>query len=173
MPHEMEHIRRVYDEVRTDLEAFNPDLKGRFPAFSTVFCHVSASKRWPSWMSAAQDVSNKKFSSIASPREDAQMFRSSDARTVPCECIVELYELLWRWGHRKKSRFFENFGFTVPDTVVIAKGRPYAWYFISASSSLEPSGDKGRKSSKWPGDVMDSCHVDLETRDSSSMSTYL
>lgn len=91
LPHEMEHIRKVYDE----------------------------------------DVSSKKFASIVSPREDAQMFRSGEQRSVPCECIVELYELLWRWGHRKKSRFAENFGFTIPDTVVIAKGRPYAWYFVS------------------------------------------
>eukprot|EP00438_Fugacium_kawagutii_P031217 Skav220812 [mRNA] locus=scaffold150:514502:516970:+ [translate_table: standard] len=64
LPHEMEHIRKVYDE----------------------------------------DVSSKKFASIISPREDAQMFRSGEQRSVPCECIVELYELLWRWGHRKKSR---------------------------------------------------------------------
>ncbi|CAJ1382646.1 unnamed protein product [Effrenium voratum] len=91
LPHEMEHIRRVYDE----------------------------------------DVSSKKFASIISPREDAQMLRSGDQKAVSCECIVELYELLWRWGHRKKSRFVENFGFTIPDTVVIAKGKPYAWYFIS------------------------------------------
>lgn len=91
LPHEMEHIRKVYDE----------------------------------------DVSSKKFASIVSPREDAQMFRSGEQRSVPCECIVELYELLWRWGHRKKNRFAENFGFTIPDTVVIAKGRPYAWYFVS------------------------------------------
>eukprot|EP00913_Durusdinium_trenchii_P004699 g4364.t1 len=73
----------------------------------------------------------QKFASIISPREDAQMFRCGEQRSVPCECIVELYELLWRWGHRKKSRFAENFGFSIPDTVVIAKGRPYAWYFIS------------------------------------------
>lgn len=93
LPHEMEHIRRVYDE----------------------------------------DVGGKKFAAIITPREDAQMFRSTDQHCVPCECIVELYELLWRWGHRRnKSRSFaDNFGFSIPDTVVIAKGKPYAWYFIS------------------------------------------
>jgi hypothetical protein len=71
--------------------------------------------------------------SIATPREDAQMFRNIDKHSIPCECIVELYELLWRWGHRNTSRpsFAQNFGFSIPDTIVFAKGRPYAWYFIS------------------------------------------
>ncbi|CAE7347639.1 unnamed protein product [Symbiodinium natans] len=93
LPHEMEHIRRVYDE----------------------------------------DVGSKKFAAIITPREDAHMFRSTDQHCVPCECIVELYELLWRWGHRrnKNRSFADNFGFSIPDTVVIAKGKPYAWYFIS------------------------------------------
>ena len=27
---------------------------------------------------------------------------------VAFRCIVELYELLWRWGHRKKSRSVEE-----------------------------------------------------------------
>eukprot|EP00931_Biecheleriopsis_adriatica_P072737 TRINITY_DN47151_c0_g1_i1.p1 TRINITY_DN47151_c0_g1~~TRINITY_DN47151_c0_g1_i1.p1 ORF type:complete len:508 (+),score=68.59 TRINITY_DN47151_c0_g1_i1:67-1590(+) len=93
LPHEMEHIRKVYDEV----------------------------------------VGSKKHSSIISPREDAQMFRNVDRHAVSSECIIELYELLWRWGHRNPQGrgFAENFGFAIPDTVVIVKGRPYAWYFIS------------------------------------------
>lgn len=92
-PHEMEHIRRVFDE----------------------------------------DAAGKKLCSIISPREDAQMFRNTDRHSVPCECIVELYELLWRWGHRNTGHpgFAHNFGFAIPDTVVIVKGKPYAWYFIS------------------------------------------
>lgn len=61
------------------------------------------------------------------------MFRSMDKHTVQCECITELYELLWRWGHRNTDQpgFAKNFGFAIPDTIVIVKGRPYAWYFIS------------------------------------------
>jgi len=80
-----------------------------------------------------EDSSGKKHCAIASPREDAQMFRSTERRSVPCECIVELYELLWRWGHRNTDNrsFAANFGFAIPDTVVIEKGKPYAWYFIS------------------------------------------
>lgn len=80
-----------------------------------------------------EESAGKKHCAIASPREDAQMFRSTERRSVPCECIVELYELLWRWGHRNTdNRSFEaNFGFAIPDTVVIEKGKPYAWYFIS------------------------------------------
>mmetsp|Transcript_58356 Transcript_58356/g.103737 ORF Transcript_58356/g.103737 Transcript_58356/m.103737 type:complete len:478 (-) Transcript_58356:87-1520(-) len=93
LPHEMEHIRKVYDD----------------------------------------DLAGKKHASIITPREDAQMFRTPDKHGVPCECIIELYELLWRWGHRnpKGRGFAENFGFSIPDTMVIVKGRPYAWYFIS------------------------------------------
>lgn len=93
LPHEMEHIRNVFDE----------------------------------------DAAGKKFSSIATPRDDARMLRSTEKHTIPCECIVELYELLWRWGHRTADRrgFAENFGFVVPNTVVIVNGRPYAWYFVS------------------------------------------
>mmetsp|Transcript_8656 Transcript_8656/g.13737 ORF Transcript_8656/g.13737 Transcript_8656/m.13737 type:complete len:511 (+) Transcript_8656:157-1689(+) len=93
LPHEMEHIRKVFDE----------------------------------------DVGSKKFNSIISPREDAQMFRNTDKHASPCECIIELYELLWRWGHRNTASrgFAQNFGFAIPDTIVIVKGRPYAWYFIS------------------------------------------
>jgi len=80
-----------------------------------------------------KDSAGKKHCAIATPREDAMMFRSTERRSVPCECIVELYELLWRWGHRNvENRSFEaNFGFAIPDTVVIEKGKPYAWYFIS------------------------------------------
>lgn len=61
------------------------------------------------------------------------MFRNSEKHAIPCECIVELYELLWRWGHRNIDRpgFAQNFGFAIPDTIVIVKGRAYAWYFIS------------------------------------------
>merc|ERR1719162_2677365 len=80
-----------------------------------------------------EDSAGKRFSCIVSPREDAQMFRNTERHAIPCECIVELYELLWRWGHRNTTRpgFTQNFGFNVPDTIVIVKGRPYAWYFIS------------------------------------------
>mmetsp|Transcript_7334 Transcript_7334/g.22974 ORF Transcript_7334/g.22974 Transcript_7334/m.22974 type:complete len:557 (+) Transcript_7334:122-1792(+) len=80
-----------------------------------------------------EDAAGKKLSSIFSPREDALMFRSTDKHTVQCECIVELYELLWRWGHRNTDNrsFASNFGFAIPDTIVIVKGKPYAWYFIS------------------------------------------
>lgn len=78
-------------------------------------------------------VAKKKNQAINSPREDAQMFRCIDKHAVPCECITELYELLWRWGHRKTDQpgFVKNFGFAIPDTVIIVKGRPYAWYFVS------------------------------------------
>jgi len=80
-----------------------------------------------------EDVKGKKFSCIASPREDAQMFRNTERLATPCECVVELYELLWRWSHRNTKRpdFYQNFGFSVPETIVIVKGRPYAWYFVS------------------------------------------
>lgn len=80
-----------------------------------------------------EDTIGKRFASIVSPRVDAQMFRNTERHSIPCECIVELYELLWRWGHRNMNRrnFSENFGFSIPDTIVIVRGRPYAWYFIS------------------------------------------
>merc|ERR1719502_2668902 len=80
-----------------------------------------------------EDCGGKRFNSIASPREDAQMFRNTERHSIPCECIVELYELLWRWGHRNTNRpgFAQNFGFTIPDTIVIVRGKPYAWYFVS------------------------------------------
>lgn len=73
---------------------------------------------------------------IDTPREDAKQFRSPGPAQVPCECVAELYELLWRWGHRAAERagsasFVQNFGFSVPETIVIVQGRPYAWYFIS------------------------------------------
>lgn len=79
-----------------------------------------------------EDLAKKRMSSVCSPREDAQMFRSSETRSS-CECIVELYELLWRWGRRTSGsrNFAANFGFQIPDTVVFVKGKPYAWYFIS------------------------------------------
>jgi hypothetical protein len=79
-----------------------------------------------------EDALGKKFCAVTTPREDAQMFRESN-KAAGCECIVELYELLWRWGHRSElgGGFAQNFGFAIPDTVVIVKGRPYAWYFIS------------------------------------------
>mmetsp|Transcript_14436 Transcript_14436/g.31636 ORF Transcript_14436/g.31636 Transcript_14436/m.31636 type:complete len:556 (-) Transcript_14436:22-1689(-) len=80
-----------------------------------------------------EEVASKKFASIVSPRVDAQMVRNGEKLAIPCECIVELYELLWRWGHRntEKTSFAQHFGFAIPDTVVVIKGRPYAWYFIS------------------------------------------
>lgn len=92
-PHEMEHIRTVYDE----------------------------------------DTKDKRYSCIVSPRVDAQMFRNTERHAIPCESIVEIYELLWRWGHRNTNRpgFDQNHGFSIPDTIVIVRGRPYAWYFIS------------------------------------------
>jgi len=80
-----------------------------------------------------EDMLNKKHCSIISPREDAQMFRNQDQHCVPAECITELYELLWRWGHRATDQpgFAKNFGFAISDTIIIDKGRAYAWYFIS------------------------------------------
>jgi hypothetical protein len=80
-----------------------------------------------------EDCAGKKHACIVSPSEDAQMFRSTDRHAIPCECIVELYELLWRWGHQNTNRpgFAQNFGFAIPDTIVVVKGRPYAWYFVS------------------------------------------
>lgn len=61
------------------------------------------------------------------------MFASQDRHVVNCECIVELYELLWRWSHRCEGRksFQANFGFSLPDTVVVLGGKPYAWFFVS------------------------------------------
>ena len=53
---------------------------------------------------------------------------------MDCECIVEMYELLWRWGNldRFKNRnFYARFGFTIPSSIVFVRGRPYAWYFVS------------------------------------------
>lgn len=80
-----------------------------------------------------EDTKDKRYSCIVSPRVDAQMLRNTERHSIPCECIVEIYELLWRWGHRNTSRpsFEENFGFSIPDTIVFVKGRPYAWYFVS------------------------------------------
>merc|ERR1719324_65400 len=71
---------------------------------------------------------------ITTPRDDARMFRSpADQFASTCECIVEMYELLWRWGNldMKHRDFYRRFGFKVPDTVVFVKGRPYSWYFMS------------------------------------------
>eukprot|EP00927_Polykrikos_kofoidii_P040539 TRINITY_DN34635_c0_g1_i1.p1 TRINITY_DN34635_c0_g1~~TRINITY_DN34635_c0_g1_i1.p1 ORF type:complete len:533 (-),score=85.36 TRINITY_DN34635_c0_g1_i1:60-1658(-) len=92
-PHEIEHIRQVYDE----------------------------------------DAVGRKFCAVNSPREDAMMLRSAEKHAVPCECVIELYELLWRWGHRNTEHrgFAASFGFAIPDTIVIMKGKVYAWYFIS------------------------------------------
>jgi hypothetical protein len=71
--------------------------------------------------------------SITSPREDARQFRAEGGHSTTCECIVEMYELLWRWGNldRKNRNFCRRFGFKIPDSVVVVKGRPYAWYFMS------------------------------------------
>lgn len=71
--------------------------------------------------------------SIASPREDARQFRNQEQLSTACECIVEMYELLWRWGNldRKNRNFCRRFGFKIPDSIVVVKGRPYAWYFMS------------------------------------------
>lgn len=71
--------------------------------------------------------------SITSPREDAKQFRNQDTLSTTCECIVEMYELLWRWGNldRKNRNFGRRFGFKIPDSIVVVKGRPYAWYFMS------------------------------------------
>ncbi|CAK0802129.1 unnamed protein product, partial [Prorocentrum cordatum] len=78
------------------------------------------------------DLAGRPHCSVSTPREDAKQFRSGDKHSVPCECVVELYELLWRWGHRSgSSSFLANFGFAIPDTIVIVHGKPYAWYFIS------------------------------------------
>lgn len=79
------------------------------------------------------DLVGRPHCSINTPREDAKQFRSGDKHGVVCEGIVELYELLWRWGHRADgcSSFVKNFGFALPDTIIVVKGKPYAWYFIS------------------------------------------
>jgi len=71
--------------------------------------------------------------SITSPREDARQFRNAEQLSITCECIVEMYELLWRWGNldRKNRNFCRRFGFKIPDSIVVVKGRPYAWYFMS------------------------------------------
>jgi len=71
--------------------------------------------------------------SIASPREDARQSRNAEQLSSTCECIVEMYELLWRWGNldRKNRNFCRRFGFKIPDSIVMVKGRPYAWYFMS------------------------------------------
>jgi len=71
--------------------------------------------------------------SIHSPREDAKQLQNQETLSSPCECIVEMYELLWRWGNldRKNRNFCRRFGFKIPDSIVVVKGRPYAWYFMS------------------------------------------
>mmetsp|Transcript_94959 Transcript_94959/g.268200 ORF Transcript_94959/g.268200 Transcript_94959/m.268200 type:complete len:531 (+) Transcript_94959:96-1688(+) len=80
-----------------------------------------------------EDEAGRKFASVVSPREDAQTLRSTEKVGVPCEAVTELYELLWRWGHRNTDHqsFASNFGFAIPDTIVVMKGRVYAWYFVS------------------------------------------
>lgn len=84
--------------------------------------------------------------SISTAREDAHMFRARESYSLPCESIIELYELLWRWGHSgvEKRGFAARFGFSIPDTVVILKGKPYAWYFMSKKdgSLLRKTGEK-------------------------------
>uniref|UniRef100_A0A7S4LQN5 Uncharacterized protein n=1 Tax=Oxyrrhis marina TaxID=2969 RepID=A0A7S4LQN5_OXYMA len=70
---------------------------------------------------------------VTTPREDARKFRCPDQLAETCECIVEMYELLWRWGNldRKNRNFYRRFGFVIPDSIVMVKGKPYAWYFMS------------------------------------------
>lgn len=70
---------------------------------------------------------------VRTPREDARKFRTPEEMATNCECIVEMYELLWRWGNldRKNRNFYRRFGFVIPHSVVIVRGRPYAWYFMS------------------------------------------
>jgi len=74
---------------------------------------------------------------VTTPREDARKLSAwCTVRdlSIDCECIVEMYELLWRWGNldRFKNRnFFARFGFTIPESMVFVRGRPYAWYFMS------------------------------------------
>lgn len=72
---------------------------------------------------------------IETPRLDAKKFRTRDNLAVPRECIVEMYELLWRWGDgldgSGRKNFQRRFGFALPNTVVIAHGKPTAWYFTS------------------------------------------
>jgi len=83
---------------------------------------------------ALRDRLTKPFGSIETPRDDAKSFRKRDKLASPYKCIVEMYELLWRWGNRKgkqSKNFLRAFQFSVPQTVVWAGGKPYAWYFIS------------------------------------------
>jgi len=71
---------------------------------------------------------------ILTPRDDARMFRSpADQVAITCEGIVEMYELLWRWGNldMKNRDFYRRFGFKIPETAVFVKGKPYSWYFMS------------------------------------------
>ncbi|CEM37400.1 unnamed protein product [Vitrella brassicaformis CCMP3155] len=51
-----------------------------------------------------------------------------------CECIIEMYELLWRLSNsiRGFGHFYRRFGFRLPHTIVIIRGKLYAWYFSSA-----------------------------------------
>ncbi len=87
--------------------------------------------------------------SVVTPRDDARMWRdvklnasrngvnTHSQQHVDCTCVVELYELLWRWGNLLKHNqqqsvsFFARFGFRLPESVVFVNGKPYAWYFIS------------------------------------------
>lgn len=52
---------------------------------------------------------------------------------VDCECIVEVFELLWRWSNASTNSesFFERFGFMIPESIIILQNRIYAWYFVS------------------------------------------
>eukprot|EP00392_Amoebophrya_sp_AT5.2_P000801 g802.t1 len=84
------------------------------------------------------------------PREEARLWRESGSSySLDCACVVELYELLWRWGnllkgtrrppgisgdHRNRHlepEFAARFGFKLPESVVFSNGKPYAWYFLS------------------------------------------
>ena len=42
------------------------------------------------------------------PRDDARKLRSNETSAVNAECILEIYELLWRWGNLdRKNRAFK------------------------------------------------------------------
>eukprot|EP00397_Hematodinium_sp_SG-2012_P038499 GEMP01041891.1.p1 GENE.GEMP01041891.1~~GEMP01041891.1.p1 ORF type:complete len:454 (+),score=94.19 GEMP01041891.1:28-1389(+) len=75
----------------------------------------------------------KPYGSIETPRRDAKKFRLREHLATPCECIVEMYELLWRWATLAGAcgNFPRRFGFALPQTVIISNGKPYAWYFMS------------------------------------------
>jgi hypothetical protein len=84
------------------------------------------------------DANTAPIGAVVTPREDARKLRSNEKIEDNCECILEVYELLWRWGNldRKNRAFKPRFGFELPSSVVVVKGRPYAWYFMSSSGAL-------------------------------------